>query len=77
MCDRKVNSIIQDEGIYRIADRLSMRIIQILGPAAVIIGITAIIIGERGYDKLVNYGYTILWFNIALLGIIYALLWIL
>ena len=66
---RRVEDVIQDERTYRIAEKSSMRTIQILGPTTAIIGIIAITMSESGYLKLAEIGYTLLYFNIALLGL--------
>jgi len=66
---RRVEGVIQDERTYRIAERASMRTIQILGPTTAIIGVIAITMSESGYFKLAEIGYTLLYFNIALLGL--------
>ena len=69
LCKRRVVDVIQDERTYRIAEKSSMRTIQILGPATAIIGVVTLAMSESGYIRLAEIGYALLYFNIALLGL--------
>jgi len=69
LCKRKVEGVIQDERTYKIAEKSSMRTIQILGPTTAILGVTTLTVSESGYIDLTEIGYALLYFNIALLGL--------
>ena len=69
LCKKKVEGVIQDERTYRIAEHSAMRTIQILGPLTAIMGVVTLAMSESGYFKLAEIGYTLLYFNIALLGL--------
>lgn len=68
-CRRRVEDVVQDERTYRIAEKSSMRTIQVLGPTTAVIGVVSLAMSENGYVRLAETGYVLLYFNIALLGL--------